>query len=95
MSTLVPFRLHSLTTATSVPLKYVASTPGGVLDLPPVLRQAVKTQNPLNGELSHEPLTQAVHCTAPDFLDSVSLIIIMQQLRGQAAAGEPAVGIGN
>jgi hypothetical protein len=23
------------------------------LDLPPVLRQTVKTQNPLNGELSH------------------------------------------
>jgi len=27
------------------------------LDLPPVLRQTVKTQNPLNGELSHGVVT--------------------------------------
>jgi len=28
-----------------------------LLDLPPVLRQMVKTQNPLNGELSHGVVT--------------------------------------
>jgi putative membrane protein len=31
------------------------------LDWPPFLRQAVKTQNPSNGELSHGSNTQAVH----------------------------------
>jgi hypothetical protein len=31
------------------------------LDLPPFLTQPVKTQNPLNGELSHGIVTQAVH----------------------------------
>ena len=31
------------------------------LDLPPFLTQMVKTQNPLNGELSHGVVTQAVH----------------------------------
>ena len=28
-----------------------------MMDLPPVLRQTVKTQNPLNGELSHGVVT--------------------------------------
>ena len=31
------------------------------VDLPPFLTQMVKTQNPLNGELSHGVVTQAVH----------------------------------
>jgi hypothetical protein len=31
------------------------------LDLPPFLTQPVKTQNPMNGELSHGIVTQAVH----------------------------------
>jgi hypothetical protein len=31
------------------------------VDLPPFLRQTVKTQNPTNGELSHGFVTQAVH----------------------------------
>src|ERR1019366_7560078 len=31
------------------------------LDLSPFLTQSVKTQNPLNGELSHGDLSQAVH----------------------------------
>ena len=31
------------------------------LEWSPVLRQVVKTQNPLNGELSHGVVTQAVH----------------------------------
>ena len=31
------------------------------MDLPPVLRQAVKTQNPLNGELSHGIVAQVVY----------------------------------
>ena len=31
------------------------------MDLPPFLTQMVKTQNPLNGELSHGVVTQAVH----------------------------------
>jgi len=31
------------------------------MDLPPILRQMVKTQNPLNGELSHGVVTKAVH----------------------------------
>jgi transposase len=34
---------------------------GTDVDWPPVLRQTVKTQNPLNGELSHGSNTQAVH----------------------------------
>lgn len=32
-----------------------------ILDLSPFLTQTVKTQNPLNGELSHGSVTQAVH----------------------------------
>src|ERR1017187_2966967 len=32
-----------------------------ILDLSPFLTQSVKTQNPLNGELSHGDLSQAVH----------------------------------
>src|ERR1035441_3332798 len=31
------------------------------MDLPPLLTQPVKTQNPMNGELSHGIVTQAVH----------------------------------
>ena len=31
------------------------------MDLPPFLTQPVKTQNPMNGELSHGIVTQAVH----------------------------------
>src|SRR5260370_9519786 len=31
------------------------------LDLPPVLTQTVKTQNPFKGELSHGVVTQVVH----------------------------------
>src|SRR5438132_8972576 len=31
------------------------------MGLPPKLRQLVKTQNPLNGELSHGVVTKAVH----------------------------------
>jgi hypothetical protein len=31
------------------------------MDLPPKMRQLVKTQNPLNGELSHGIISQAVH----------------------------------
>ncbi len=34
---------------------------GDELDLPPFLRQTVKTQNPMNGELSHGFVTQAIH----------------------------------
>src|ERR1035441_198167 len=32
-----------------------------IVDLPPFLTQSVKTQNPLNGELSHGIISQAVH----------------------------------
>ncbi len=37
------------------------STPFKILEWSPFLRQVVKTQNPLNGELSHGVVTQAVH----------------------------------
>jgi hypothetical protein len=34
-----------------------AGSSSGTLDLPPVLRQPVKTQNPFKGELSHGVIT--------------------------------------
>src|SRR5258708_302208 len=51
------------------------------VDLPPFLRQTVKTQNPMNGESSHGFVTQAVHQG-------------IQAGRGSAAGGRGIAGRG-